>query len=655
MAGEERLWLAGLGWAGYEESSLIESRTAVKLIEAEEGKMEMKRKSPLQLEALEKFYAEQKYPTHTAMEELAAVLDLTFKQVQGIQAGKLTCQDYNGGASVKKHGIGKGLMTVWRATNPNGGDFPTGIPCVDREIIPQISTPVSRKPLGQQKKRRQLVSIMKQRRLENKSQQKRKFSTKRKVESKRDESQNQPRKEKCELALEGVLSQERVDQLTLLLDDEELELRELQAGLNPVTCSDHCANNGLHGCSLCKGVFDLISSGMLQRVCVQFIVFHFLYTYSVSIDICPFTLDEFAQAFHDKVEHQEFVVEFWKKSLNPLTWTEILHQVLVAAGFGSRQGSFHREALSKRGNNGLKVSDLAKSMEITELNLAKTTEELELLISSTLSSDITLFEKISPSAYRLRISTLSKEANDFQSDTEDSGSVHDDFNDSGTCSSSDSECDSDNSNSRKSKHTNHHRSKKNMLTVYNEIDESHPGEVWLLGLIEGEYSDLSIEEKLNVLVALIDLDVKRTTVESVPNMHHYGSGAKIKRSSSKQHNFPRPSWVHVGQVNNSKEPYSSSASHPIDSSVSILKFNEGEKSSGKGKDMKETELGVNLHPMQSIFLGSDRRYSRYWLFLGPCNSRDPGHKRVYFESSEDGHWEVIDTEEVSLNGICSIF
>ncbi len=74
--------------------------------------------------------------------------------------GKLTCQDYNDGASVKKHGIGKGLMTVWRATNPNGGDFPTGIPCVDREIIPQISTPVSRKPLGQQKKRRQLVSIM---------------------------------------------------------------------------------------------------------------------------------------------------------------------------------------------------------------------------------------------------------------------------------------------------------------------------------------------------------------------------------------------------------------------------------------------------------------------------------------------------------------
>ncbi|PQQ09558.1 hypothetical protein Pyn_06800 [Prunus yedoensis var. nudiflora] len=49
--------------------------------------------------------------------------------------------------------------------------------------------------------------------------------------------------------------------------------------------------------------------------------------------------------------------------------------------------------------------------------------------------------------------------------------------------------------------------------------------------------------------------------------------------------------------------------------------------------------------MQSVFLGSDRRYNRYWLFLGPCNAYDPGHRRVYFKSSEDGHWEEIDTEE----------
>lgn len=35
------------------------------------------------------------------------------------------------------------------------------------------------------------------------------------------------------------------------------------------------------------------------------------------------------------------------------------------------------------------------------------------------------------------------------------------------------------------------------------IDESHPGEPWVQGLMEGEYSDLSVEERLNALVALI--------------------------------------------------------------------------------------------------------------------------------------------------------
>lgn len=73
-----------------------------------------------------------------------------------------------------------------------------------------------------------------------------------------------------------------------------------------------------------------------------------------------------------------------------------------------------------------------------------------------------------------------------------------------------------------------------------------------------------------------------------------------------------------------------------------------EKSSSHGKEAKEMEGFNDLHPMQSVYLGSDRRYNRYWLFLGPCNAYDPGHKSVYFESSEDGHWEVIDTEKVII-------
>lgn len=67
------------------------------------------------------------------------------------------------------------------------------------------------------------------------------------------ENQKKPNKEKCELALEEGKSQEHLDQFVMLMDDEELELQESQAGPNPVTCSAHFATNGLKGCSLCKG------------------------------------------------------------------------------------------------------------------------------------------------------------------------------------------------------------------------------------------------------------------------------------------------------------------------------------------------------------------------------------------------------------------
>lgn len=61
-----------------------------------------------------------------------------------------------------------------------------------------------------------------------------------------------PRKEKCDLALEDMKCTENSG-FALLLDDEELELRELQAGPNPLSCSAHFPTSGSRGCSLCKG------------------------------------------------------------------------------------------------------------------------------------------------------------------------------------------------------------------------------------------------------------------------------------------------------------------------------------------------------------------------------------------------------------------
>ncbi|CAN0927277.1 Homeobox-DDT domain protein RLT3 [Linum grandiflorum] len=656
----------------------------------------------------------------------------TVKHGIGKGVMRKTVQDYSASASMKKHGMGKGLMTAWQAINPR--DVATDIHFSEgrNTSTSEIATPESSK-LRHQKRKRQ--SVMTKTGDKLKDNQKASFRT-REVGSKGEETEKQLFREKCELALDGRIAQERLTEFELLMDDEEVEMRELHAGPNPLSCSEHCSDNGLHSCPLCRDLlpkFPPVSVNMKQPFDVQpwessseavkkfFKVLHFLYTYSVTTKICSFTLDDFAQAFHDKdslllgeihvallklllcdvetemrneflphltisckflallhsVEGQELLVDFWKSSLNPLTWTEILRQVLVAAGLGSKQGASRRQALSKemrimlkygltpgtlkgklfrlmfqKGNHGIKVSELAESTEVMELHLANTTEERELLISSTLSSDITLFEKISLSAYRLRVSSILKEDDKFQSDSEDSGSIHDDLNDAGMCSSSDSECETGSSSQRKLMHLECDKSKSNMFNIHNEIDESHPGETWLLGLMDGEYSDLSIEEKLNVLVALVDLvsagssirmeDPMRPAFGTAPNLQRYGSGAKIKRSS-----LHRPSWVH------SKITSSLSKSQPVDSSVSICKLNGEDKSSGTGTDAKETEAGASLHHMQSVFLGSDRRYNQYWLFLGPCDFHDPGHKRVYFESSEDGNWKVVDTAE-ALRSLLSV-
>lgn len=48
-----------------------------------------------------------------------------------------------------------------------------------------------------------------------------------------------------------------------------------------------------------------------------------------------------------QIEHRKFVLESWQRSLNALTWSEILRQVLVGAGFCSKVDTLCRDALNK--------------------------------------------------------------------------------------------------------------------------------------------------------------------------------------------------------------------------------------------------------------------------------------------------------------------
>ncbi|KAK3162729.1 hypothetical protein QOZ80_1BG0093060 [Eleusine coracana subsp. coracana] len=589
------------------------------------------------------------------------------------QKSTVPCEDT---APVRKHGMGKGLMTVWHAMYSHNVECQGGSSFIDETGCLRSLRPFDDcDGFGGQDNGKRIQVKPQNQGMTRKKVDKRSTIplSKRKVPHSRIIAPREHSTMECHLSVDNSESSELQIKHVALVDDEELELSELQAGPNPLQCSAHLSSSGRHGCPLCK---DLLSKFPPQSVKMKqpfsmkpwdsspdmvkklFQIVRFVYSHFDSIDVHPFTFDEFVQAFHDKdsfllgevhvgllkllfsksergcdhvfvprsstdcrffsflnfVREQEFDVNFWTKSLNSLTWVEILRQVLVASGFGSKQHMnrdfFNKEKnqmvkyglrprtlkgelfalLSKKGSGGLKVSELAKSPEIVDLNILDTLE-LEQLIYLTLSSDITLFEKIASTAYRLRVDPCIKGKEDATSESENSGSVDDEED----ASSSDESYGSQKMNLLEHDESTVARRKKQKIVhespnKCSEIDESYPGERWLLGLMEGEYSDLSIDEKLDCLVALIDVV---SGAGSVPRLEE---PQKVSRNASKAQ--PHPSG---------------------------------------GKIKKSTK---------DIFQSSDGSLNR------PESQRrvdDPGHRRVYFESSEDGHWEVVDSPQELLS------
>ncbi|KAF0908070.1 hypothetical protein E2562_022918 [Oryza meyeriana var. granulata] len=642
-----------------------------------------------------------------------------------------SCLPSRDSGPVRKHGVGKGLMTVWHAMYSHSGKIQAGSNFIDETGCLRSLRPLDDCGRIEDCDDGKLIQkkVLARKKVDKRS---RPPSNKRKVPCSRVTALKKHPRMECHLSVDESQSSELLISQMTLVDDEELELSELQAGPNPLRCSAHLSS-GRHGCPLCKDLLARFpppsvkmkqpfstrpwesSPGMVKKL---FQVVRFIYNRFGYMDVHPFTFDEFAQTFHDKdsmllgevhvsllkllllntergsndvfvprsskdcrflsflnfVREQEFDLNFWIKSLNSLTWVEILRQVLVASGFGSKHHMLNRDffnkeknqmvkyglrprtlkgelfaLLSKKGSCGLKVSELAESPEIVDLNISST--EVEQLIYSSLSSDITLFEKIAPSAYRLRVDPRIKGKEDPGSDTEDSGSVDDD---------SDASCGADESDGSHEMSFSEHehrilrRKRKNGHENVNrcsEIDESYSGERWLLGLMEGEYSDLSIDEKLDCLVALMDvvsgadsvpiLEEPPRVLPSIPRTQPHVSGGKIKKSTR-----------NIRQ--STDECFNTSGSmYGLDSSMheqaGSLRSHDYVAYSGRN----DSSTGV-VHQPQVVLLGSDRRYNNYWLFLGPCRADDPGHHRVYFESSEDGHWEVIDSPQELLSLLASL-
>lgn len=619
------------------------------------------------------------------------------------------------------------------------------------------------------------------------------------AERKRQKEKLRLEKEEARLkaAIEKAAARRIAKESAELIDDEQLELMECVAsgkGLNSIISLDH---NSLQNLDLFRDSLNAFPPKSVQlkrpltiepwinsetNVGNLFMVWRFLITFADVLELWPFTLDEFVQAFHDyesrllgeihvallkliinDIEdvarrsslklgtnqtsasnpeggHPQIIegalawginISNWQRHLNPLTWPEILRQFALSAGFGPqlktkssewvpldgnnedkgsedivstlRNGSAaeiavammqgkgslprrsgHRLApgtlkfaafhvLSLEGSKGLTVSELAKKIQKSGLRDLSKSKRPDTSISTAMSRDLNLFERIAPSTYCVRPSfrkdpadadavlsaareklqnfekaVLAGEvADDVERGDDDcdvaEGLEVDDFgspsitnkgtNSSKKASNEQIELENEFSSSSDLKDLNSPctsidqddagTSAGNSDQEITEIDESKSGELWVQGLMEGEYSDLSVEERLNALVALIGVANEGKTVRSVLEDRLEAANALKKQM-----------WAEAQlDKKRMKEDDSQSEQHKYAAERSRLQL--------KSHIAHKAE---EMYVYRSLPLGQDRRCNRYWQFVASASRNDPGSGRIFVELT-DGNWRLFDSEE----------
>ncbi|XP_052203484.1 homeobox-DDT domain protein RLT1-like isoform X2 [Diospyros lotus] len=417
--------------------------------------------------------------------------------------------------------------------------------------------------------------------------------------------------------------------------------------------------------------------------------------------------------------------------------------------------------LSLEGSKGLTVLELAHKIQKSGLRDLTTSKTPEASISVALSRDPVLFERTAPSTYRVRppfrkdpadaeaILSAAREkikryetgflagenADDVERDEDSEGEgaegpeVDDvgtpnvnknssSYQDVNTCSGNEKENFSDNvvfnlenESDIAGTHVDrfisaagNNNDSCNLGHGDTEIDESKSGEPWVQGLTEGEYSELSVEERLSALVALVgianegictravledrldaatalkkqmwaevQLHKKRCKEENISRFHcssFMGNEAEIKQTSATAESSQSPLATVDSKLNesplntavkkeslvgtdNAQEDLNSLPLERsmVESDAAMVHIGSIIQQNGCAAERLHLQLksyvghrAEEMYVYRSLPLGQDRRRNRYWQFVASASKHDPGSGRIFFESP-DGYWMLIDTEE----------
>ncbi|KAJ0971612.1 hypothetical protein J5N97_019571 [Dioscorea zingiberensis] len=230
-----------------------------------------------------------------------------------------------------------------------------------------------------------------------------------------------------------------------------------------------------------------------------------------------------------------------------------------------------------------------------------------------------------------------------------------------------------------------------------EVDESNC-EPWVQGLTEDEYCDLSVEERLNALVALIGVAIEGNSIHAILEERLEAASAlkkqmwaeaqldkrRIREEFAGKYLYSSAGGkVEACQMNATTE---GSPMHgvedkgndgnldPINNDQFLDPHNLGNGNMSSERNMLGPEYLVNpdatapqqygyaaeksrsqlksyighkaeeMYVYRSLPLGQDRRRNRYWQLSTSVSRNDPGSGRIFFES-RDGFWRLIDSEE----------
>lgn len=212
------------------------------------------------------------------------------------------------------------------------------------------------------------------------------------------------------------------------------------------------------------------------------------------------------------------------------------------------------------------------------------------------------------------------------------------------------------------------------------IDECDSVEPWVQGLTQGEYTDLSIEERLNALVALIGIANEGNAIRLALEERLEAANALKKQMWAETQLDKRRVKDEKGlklqhssfAVNRADQIYSQSAvedrkfllvdlndqqneqnscidaptqEYPLFSDALLLQQSvyAAEKSR---KELKGfiSHRAEELYVYRSLPLGLDRRFNRYWQLITSPSPNDPCSGRIFVEFF-NGVWKLIDSEE----------